>query len=114
MSSILADFHVLKGLKVDIILGEDLLVTANAFIRHSTDFDQLRTRNSLYPGLASIITVRGAGESTLNIFGKRESRVVDVDEERDHADSRFLDECRKKTSASKTSKGRRGVERSPA
>ena len=104
-TSILADFHVLKGLKVDIILGEDLLATVNAFIRHSTDFDQLRTRNSLYPGLATIITVRGVGRSILNIFGKRESRVVDVDEERDHADSRFLDECRKENERIKDFKG---------
>lgn len=57
-ASILADFHVLKGLKVDIILGEDLLSTVNAFVRHSTDFDELRTPNSLYPGLATIITVK--------------------------------------------------------
>ena len=70
-TSILADFHVLKGLKVNITLGDDLLATVNAFIGHSTDFDQRRTWNSLYPGLTTIITVKGLGKSILNIFGKR-------------------------------------------
>lgn len=39
-ASILADFHVLDGLKVDIIFGEDLLATVNAFVRHSSDFNE--------------------------------------------------------------------------
>jgi len=94
-ASILADFHVLKGLKVDIILGEDLLSTVNAFVRHSTDFDVLRTPNSLYPGLATIITVKGMSKSVLKLLGKSESKAADVDEQRDDADSRFLDKSRK-------------------
>jgi hypothetical protein len=94
-ASILADFYVLKGLKVDIILGEDVLATVNAFVRHSTDFDELRTPNNLYPALATIITVKGVGRSILKLFGKTSPRVLNEDEMRDNADSRFLDECRK-------------------
>jgi hypothetical protein len=33
-ASILADFHVLEGLKVDILFGKDL-ATVNPFVRHS-------------------------------------------------------------------------------
>jgi hypothetical protein len=43
-ASILADFHVLEGLKVDIVFGEDLLATVNAFVHHSTDFSELAGR----------------------------------------------------------------------
>jgi hypothetical protein len=39
-ASILADFHVLNGLKVDIIFGEDLLATMDAILRYSFDFNE--------------------------------------------------------------------------
>jgi hypothetical protein len=45
--------------------------------------------------LATIITVKEIGKSVLKLLGRNESRGVDVDEERDDADSRFLDKCKR-------------------
>lgn len=62
----LANFHMLKGLRVDVILAGDLLATVDAFVRHFTDFDQLKTPYSLYPRLATIVNVTKIGNQSSN------------------------------------------------
>lgn len=77
----------------------------NAYVRHSTGLDELRTPNSLSPGLATIVTVKGIRKSALKLFGKKRSRVADADKERDDADSRPLNKCRKEERRIESLKG---------
>jgi hypothetical protein len=87
-ASILADFYVLDGLKVDIIFGEDLLATVNAFVRHSSDFNAVSVESS---GLATMGLVKKMGQFVCNAVGKQNSKIFDPARERDIADSKEID-----------------------
>jgi hypothetical protein len=94
-ASILAEFYVLDGLKIDIIFGEDLLAVVNAFVRHSTDFSELPGPLADNPSLATMGLVKKAGKLFCSAVGKQISRTTDLElfleRERDIADSRELD-----------------------
>ncbi|KAH7400165.1 hypothetical protein BKA64DRAFT_476299 [Cadophora sp. MPI-SDFR-AT-0126] len=86
-ASILAEFYVVRNLRADIIFGEDLLATVNAFVRHSTDFDEIVSSN----GLGTIGLVERAGRSFLKALGKAPPKRIDPAWELDNADSREND-----------------------
>jgi hypothetical protein len=96
-ASILADFHILAGLKVDIIFGEDLLATVNAFVRHSTDFDETASSLLESPSLATMGLVKKTGKLVCSVLGKQQtqSKMIDSERERDIADSKELDRYEK-------------------
>jgi len=93
--SILAEFYALEGLKVEIVFGEDLLAVVNAFVRHSTDLNELPGPLADNPSLATIGLVKKAGKLFCSAIGKQNSRTKDLElfleRERDIADSRELD-----------------------
>ena len=91
-ASILADFHVLAGLKVDIHFREDL-ATVNAFVRHSTDFDGTTSSLPESPSLATMGLVKRAGKVMCSVLGKQhtQNKIIDLEQERDIADSKELD-----------------------
>lgn len=105
MASILAEFHILDGLRVDVIFGEDLLATVNAFVCHSTDFQEVVSTKSLHPGLGTIGLVSKIGKKVCQILGKQQVEAKpDPARERDIADSRELDRYeREKARAQKLS-----------
>ena len=80
-------------MKVDIIFGEDLLATVNAFIRHSTDFDDTASSLPESPSLATMGLVKKAGKLVCSALGKQtaQSKILDLEQERDIADSKELD-----------------------
>lgn len=88
---ILVDFHILSGLNVDIIFGEDLLATVNTFVRHSTDFNDVVNPTSLYPGLAAMGPVSKVARPIYEAIGKRGPQTVVPLGEQDIAGSKGLD-----------------------
>ena len=109
--SILAEFYVLEGLKVEIVFGEDLLAVVNEFVRHSTGFNELPGPLADNPSLATMGLVKKAGKLFCSAIGKQNSRTKDLElfleRERDIADSRELDGMRRKRAVSRISQGRR-------
>jgi hypothetical protein len=91
--SILAEFYVLDGLNVEIILGEDLLASVSAFAAHSRQFKAIPSSNSLYPGLATISLMRKSGQRICDASGRRVSFAADRNPllEQDTADSKEWD-----------------------
>ncbi len=85
------------SLKVDIIFGEDLLATVNAFVRHSTGFDETASSLPEYPSLATMGLVKKTGKLVCSLLGKQssQSKKIDLERERDIADSKELDRYEK-------------------
>jgi len=97
-ASILADFYVLDDLRVDIIFGEDLLATVNAFVHLSSDFNEVVTPTTLYPGLATMGLVKKNGmvSTFYGALGKKTTPAPKSSvKEQDDADSKELDRHRK-------------------
>lgn len=89
--SIAAEFYLLDGLNADIILGEDLLASANAFVFHSQNFKTVSSPNSLYPALATIGLFKKAGKRLCAVAGRTVPDAKDLLRERDIADSKESD-----------------------
>lgn len=88
ITSIPADFHVLDGLKVDIIFREDLPTTANAFVRHSADFSEKDAAFTAHPGQRPCFLVNKVEKWLCSAVGKQNDQIADVDKKRDIAGSR--------------------------
>lgn len=67
-ASILADFYVLDGLMCDIIFGQDVLATVNAFVQHSVDFEEQPA--NFYPAIAQIHILKKFERGILGLFGR--------------------------------------------
>jgi hypothetical protein len=70
--SILADFYILEGLNVDVLLGEDVLSTAREFVGLLTEVtEEDETSSSACHGASSMESVEGIGNNVSEEAGKR-------------------------------------------
>lgn len=91
-ASILADFYILEGLNVEIILGEDILATVNAFVRHHADFKQVALSTNESRSLAPIGLMTRIERKFYEFIGQTKRRSEDTMlQQEDIADSRELD-----------------------
>ena len=90
-TTIAAEFYVLDGPNNNIILGEDLLASVNAFVCLSGNFKAVTSPSSPYPALATIGLFKKAGKRVCAMVGRTVPETSDPLRLQDIADSKEVD-----------------------
>lgn len=88
--SIAAEFYILEGLTADIILGESILASVDAFVTHSQNFKKVESKN-FYAPVATISLFKKSGRRLCRAAGRVVPEIQDPLRERNIADSKELD-----------------------